>query len=63
MLRVYYTSEYTDDKGKRWFVINGDTHYDLSSGWTKDSAIADYTSPQNAIDDQVNTMRAFGFYD
>jgi len=49
-LRVYYTSVYTDERGEKWFAINGSQHYSLSSGWTEETAIADYTSPQNAID-------------
>lgn len=62
-LKVWYTNEYTDEKGKKWFSINGDTHYSLASGWTKEDAINDYTSPEHYIEDQVNTMRVFGFYD
>lgn len=58
-LRVWYTDKYTDEKGEHWFAINGHQHYSLSSGWTEESAIADYTSEQNAIDTANSDWEAF----
>ena len=62
-MKIYYTDHYTDDEGHHWFAINGDTHYDLDSGWTEESARADYESPENAAEDYQSTMRAYGAYE
>jgi hypothetical protein len=62
-MEIYYTSTYTDEENRRWFAINGDTHYDLDSGWTEEAARADYESPEHAAEDYMATMRAFGAYE
>lgn len=62
-MKIYYTDNYVGDDGHNWFLINGDTHYDLDSGWTEESAMADYESPEHAIEDDIATRKAFGFYD
>lgn len=60
---IYYTSEYTDDAGRRLYVINGDTSYCLDSGWTKESAEKDYCSEEGKLQRQIDFMQANGFYD
>lgn len=62
-MEIYYTSKYTDENGRHWLSINGDTHYDLDSGWTVKTAKADYKSPEHATEYYTDTMRAFGAYD
>ena len=62
-MEIYYTKKYTDENGRHWFSINGDTHYDLDSGWTVKTAKADYKSPEHAAEYYTETMRAFGAYD
>ena len=62
-MEIYYTKKYTDENGRHWFSINGDTHYDLDSGWTVKTAKADYKSPEHAVEYYTDTMRAFGAYD
>jgi hypothetical protein len=59
-MSIYYTDKNTDESGHIWFTINGDTSYDLNSGWTEETARADYESPEHAEEDYVSTMRAFG---
>lgn len=55
-------SEYEDENGVKWLAINGSTHYPLDQ-WTKEEAIKDYQSPQNAMEDYAATMRAYGAYE
>ena len=47
--RIYSAEKYTDEKGECWIAINGDTHYSLTSGWTEESAKADYISPEATL--------------
>ena len=47
---IYYTDVYTDDKGIKWLSINGNMHYNLSSGeWTEITATEDYQNPEKAF--------------
>jgi hypothetical protein len=62
-MNIYYTSRSVDESGHIWLTINGDTSYDLSSGWTEESAKADYESPEHEAEDYMTTMRAFGAYE
>ena len=62
-MEIYYTDKYIGEDNHNWLAINGDTHYDLDSGWTEESARADYESPEHAAEDYMDTMRAFGAYD
>lgn len=62
-MTIYYTDKSVDESGHIWFTINGDTGYDLTSGWTEESARADYESPEHAAEDYMSTMRAFGAYE
>lgn len=57
MREIYYTEE---RNGEFW--INGDTGYDLEH-WTKEEAIADYQSEEAELQDKLDFMRAYGFYD
>ena len=59
-MKIYYVDYSTDEKGLRWLTINGDTGYDLDSGWTEEGARADYESPEHAAEDYMATMRAYG---
>lgn len=62
MAEIYYTDEYTDENGKQWLSINGDTHYPLDQ-WSKEEAIEDYLSPEAEEKRQEFFYRAWGFYD
>ena len=62
MSKIYYMNEYTDEKGKKWLSINGDTDYPLDQ-WSKEDAIDDYLSPESEIERDIETRQAFGFYD
>ena len=60
--KIYYTDEYTDENGKKWYCINGDTSYDLAH-WSKEDAEKDYCSEAATLERQLDYMRAYGFYD
>lgn len=62
MSEIIYTDEYTDDDGKKWYVINGDTHYPLDS-WTKEEAKRDYLSSEAEMKRDEFFRRVNGFYD
>lgn len=62
MAKIYYESEYTDEKGKKWFCINRDTEYPLDQ-WSKEDAREDYLKPESELERQIDFMRAYGFYD
>ncbi len=62
MSEIYYTSEYTDENGEKWYCINGEVHYSLEK-WTKEEAEADYTSEEETIKRQISYMESYGFYD
>lgn len=57
MREIYYTDE---RDGEFW--INGSTSYDLKQ-WTKEEAIADYQSEEAELQDKLDFMRAYGFFD
>ena len=63
MAEIYYTDIRTDESGDNWIYINGDTGYNLSSGWTVEEAKADYLSPERELEREIETRRAWGFYD
>lgn len=62
MAEIYYENEYTDENGKKWLSINGDTDYPLDQ-WTKEEAEKDYLSPEAEQERQLDFMRAYGFFD
>jgi len=62
-MTIYYTDTSIDEDEHVWLTINGDTGYDLSSGWTEESARADYESREHAEKDYMATMRVFGAYE
>lgn len=63
MAEIYYTDIQKDEEGNDWYFINGDTGYNLTAGWTKEEAKADYLSPEGTLEREIETRRAWGFYD
>lgn len=59
---IYYTDIKTDNNGKKWFYINGDTGYDLST-WTEENAKAHYLSFEGYCERLQATYNAWGYYD
>lgn len=57
MRKIYYTEETGG-----YFWINGSTGYDLEH-WTKAEAIADYQSEEAELQDKLDFMRSYGFFD
>lgn len=63
MAEIYYTSIKQDEAGNTWFYINGSTGYNLSSGWTEETAKEDYLSEEGTMQRMIDEMTAWGFYD
>ncbi len=59
---IYYTDIKTDDKGRKWFYINGDTGYALDA-WTEEDAKKDYLSKEAYLKRLESNYRAWGYYD
>lgn len=60
---IYYTATEIDEKGREWYVINGSVGYDLTSGWTKETAEKDYLSEDGTMSRQLAEYEAWGYYD
>lgn len=60
---IYYTGMEIDEKGREWYVINGDVAYNLTSGWTKEEAERDYLSEDGTMSRQLAKYEAWGYYD
>ena len=62
MSEIYFTEIKKDSKGRKWYVINGDTGY-LMSDWLIEDADADYMSEKAQLEREIDFRRANGFYD
>lgn len=59
---IFYTEIRTDARGEKWYYINGDTGYRLRD-WLPEDAEAHYLSREAAEQRDIDTRRAWGFYD